>query len=263
MRPTGSKIIDFGVILIFCNSSAAVKRCSLLQTIIGLGHKIDNSGWTTTLDAYNMVLNNPKDNPGNISWSDILYTDATTGNLTLEIPSEDRAKKIKDNPWSAAFISYVMKAANTPFPSNASHTGYAQPLKNGYGGWKTLNPATTPLQVGDLILQNRDGNNLTFNSTWSGFSHGDIITEVTVSSANGIGGNVSNSVYKSSFILRNKILVSSNFFVVLRPPESYISTIVSIANQEYNTWSTNKWKETSPAAYPTLSKYYNTVNIKI
>ena len=243
------------------------KGVKLLQTIIGLGHKIDNSGWTTTLDAYNMVLNNPKDNPGNISWSDILYTDATTGNLTLEIPSEDRAKKIKDNPWSAAFISYVMKAANTPFASNASHTGYAQALRGGTGGWKALNPAITPLQVGDLVLQNRKDekgnlNTLTFNSsTWSGFSHGDIITEVTVSSANGIGGNVSDTVFKSGFKLRNKILVSSDFFVVLRPPSNYVNTIVSTANQEYNTWSTNKWNEKSPAAFTTLLKYYDTVGL--
>jgi hypothetical protein len=49
-----------------------------------------------------MVLNNPKDNPGNISWSDILYTDATTGNLTLDIPTPDGISQAsKDNTATA------------------------------------------------------------------------------------------------------------------------------------------------------------------
>ena len=231
----------------------------LLQTVIGLGHKIDSNGWTTTLDAYNMVLNNPE----GVRWSSLINKNATTGRSTIEVPSPSTAKKISDIPWSAAFISYVMKAANTPFPSSASHTGYAQPLKNGYGGWKALNPAITPLEAGDIIIQNRSGNNLTFNSNWSGNSHGDVVIEVTNSTAKGIGGNVSQTVYKSSFNLNKGKLASSDFFAILRPSKAYVNQILAIANQEYNTWSTNKWKETDPAAYSTISKYYSTVNIKV
>ena len=67
--------------------------------------------------------------------------------------------------------------------------------------------------------------------------------------------------FKSGFKLKNKILVSSDFFVVLRPPSNYVNTIVSTANQEYNTWSTNKWNEKSPAAFTTLLKYYDTVGL--
>jgi hypothetical protein len=235
------------------------KGVKLLQTIIGLSHKIDNNGWTTTLDAYNMVLNNPE----GIKWSSLINKNTTTGRTTIEVPSPSTARKISDTPWSAAFISYVMKTSNTPFPSSASHTGYAQPLRNGYGGWKTLNPATTPLEAGDIILQNRSGNTLTFDSNWSGNSHGDIITEVTNSTAKGIGGNVAQTVYKSSFNLNKGKLASSNFFAILRPSKAYVNQILAVVNQEYNTWNTNKWKETDPAAYSTISKYYSTVNIKV
>ena len=237
----------------------------LLQTIIGLGHKIDSNGWTTTLDAYNMVLNNPE----GITWNKLISKNPSTGNNEITILSSTTIKTIEAKPWSAAFISYVMKASKTPFSLSASHTIYAQALRGGTGGWKALDPKTTQLQVGDLVLQNRkdekgNNNTLTFNSsTWSGSSHGDIITEITIDSANGIGGNVSDTVYKSRFTLRNKILTSSNFFVVLRPPSYYVNTIVSIANQEYAIWSTNKWKETDPVAFSTISKYYDTVGIKI
>jgi hypothetical protein len=206
-----------------------------------------------------MVLNNPE----GMTWDKFINKNTSTGKIELVVASSSTIKKISDIPWSAAFISYVMKAAGVPFSSNAAHTGYAQALRSGTGGWKTLNPATTSLKIGDLILQNRSGNKLTFNSNWSGYSHGDIVTNLTVSSANGIGGNVSNTVFKSEFPLRKGILVSSDFFVVLRPPESFVSPIISIANQEYATWSTNKWKEIDPAAYSTISKYYNTVNIKV
>jgi hypothetical protein len=59
------------------------KGVRLLQTIIGLSHKIDNNGWTTTLDAYNMVLNNPQ----GIKWSSLISKNPTTGTSTLFIPN--------------------------------------------------------------------------------------------------------------------------------------------------------------------------------
>jgi len=69
------------------------KGVRLLQTIIGLSHKIDNNSWTTTLDAYNMVLNNPE----GISW-DNLVKKSSTGRSTFEVPTQASiAQTSKDN----------------------------------------------------------------------------------------------------------------------------------------------------------------------
>jgi hypothetical protein len=68
------------------------KGVKLLQTIIGLSHKIDNNGWTTTLDAYNMVLNNPQ----GIKWSSLISKNPTTGASTLFIPNTTLPVSTKD-----------------------------------------------------------------------------------------------------------------------------------------------------------------------
>jgi hypothetical protein len=74
------------------------KGVRLLQTIIGLGHKIDSNGWTTTLDAYNMVLNNPE----GITWNKLISKNPSTGNTTLNIPTASGiAQASKDNTATA------------------------------------------------------------------------------------------------------------------------------------------------------------------
>jgi len=168
-------------------------------------------------------------------------------------------------PWSAAFISYIMKEAGVSnFPSDASHADYAQALRLNNNGFQVLDPANTALKLGDLVIANRNGNRLTFKSKeWSGYSHGDIISSISGDTAVGIGGNIGQSVSTTSIGLVNGKLGRSDYYVVLRPPQGNVNSIVTAVVTEYNLWRTNRWRETSPAALPTLRKYYKTVGINV
>ena len=179
-------------------------------------------------------------------------------------------------PWSAAFVSYVMKISNVPFPAQGSHTGYAQSLRTNPSGWEVLNPANTRLQVGDIIVSNREGNNKEFtspdwqapiNSRGQSPSHGDIVVrlegstyaansnEIASGEAIAIGGNLSQKVGQAKYsILNSTLLQGSDAFVILRPPSGFANKIVTVANGELARWKS--WTENNPAAYDTLKVYY-------
>jgi hypothetical protein len=177
------------------------------------------------------------------------------------VATENGNAYIKDTPWSAAFISYVAGSASPSFPTSGAHVGYAQAVKNGnVSGWTALDPATTQLQPGDIIIKNRNGANNTFNSSnWDGTSHGDVVTNVnTDGSATVIGGNVSDTVSQRT------ITPNSNDFAVIRPTDPTVAqNVVNNAQQEYNTWSSNNWNEQSPGAFDTISKYYAAGNLAV
>jgi len=170
----------------------------------------------------------------------------------------------KANPWSAAFISYVIKTAGiSDFPVNASHALYAEALRKNPSKFQVLDPSITTIQVGDLVVANRDGNTLAFRTgKWSGNTHGDIITSISGNTAKGIGGNIGQSVGVTNIGLVNGKLGRSDYFVVLRPTEK-VSSIVNVAEEEYNKWKKDRWKETTPAALSTLREYYKVVGITI
>lgn len=238
--------------------------------ITGLEHTIQNNTWTTDVranmyyvkrtDEYIAKKGNQEQAPKFKDVPQALLADGSNLSGT-----------ISDTPWSAAFISYVMKQASVDFPVNAAHTGYAQSLRNNTRGFSVLNPKNTTVQIGDIIVQNRSGNNLTYSTDpWTGFSHGDIIVSLVGNSstnnyttAYAIGGNVNQTVFKSVFQLGNSILIKPGFFVILRPPSQYASTIVSIANREYDLWQRNNWTELSADAYSTIKQYYSTVSINV
>jgi hypothetical protein len=228
--------------------------------VTGLTHTIQNNEWLTKIKGQMIKLREPFEQvtaaalKGEIQKQIIQVTNG--GGLTAAFN--------KANPWSAAFISYVMKIAGVSnFPFNANHANYAQALRSGSNAFKALDPANTILQVGDLVVANRNSNSLTFGSKkWSGDGHGDIISNISGNVATGIGGNISETVFATSIGLVNGKLGKSDYFVILRP-QSNVSSIVSTAVAEYELWKTNRWKETSPAALPTLRKYYETVGIKI
>lgn len=176
---------------------------------------------------------------------------------TNTLPSNTQAF-INNTPWSAGFISYVMNSAKVPFPAAGAHTAYAQSVRKGFSGWQALDPRTTRVQPGDVIVQNRSNNTLSYSTgTWSGASHGDVVTEVSSGKVTAVGGNVSDRVKASVFNLNaNGTLQSSNFFTILRPPASSVNNITTAANIELNKWSSNSWKESTPAAFDSLNTYY-------
>lgn len=232
--------------------------------VTGLSHTIDNNEWLTRIKGQMIKLRED-------SLTRVRTFALTAAQTEFAAPSGGTSVSttIANTPWSAGFISYVMTQAGVSFPSNAAHTGYAQSLRNNSRGFQILDPARTVVQVGDIVIQNREGNRLTFASNpWSGFSHGDIVVNVAGNSASAIGGNVNNTVFRSNLPLTNGLLstgtaAAPKFFVILRPPTSFVQAIIRIANREYELWRNNAWRESTVAAIPTLKLYYGTVGILI
>ena len=224
--------------------------------VTGLVHTIQNNEWLTKIKGQMIKLKTPVL---------IATPQQRIDRVQVSLASVTSLNDILTNkPWSAAFISYVMKQAGVSnFPVNALHTAYAQSLRTKPNGFEILDPSKTVIRVGDLIVANRD-NNMTFTTkTWSGNGHGDIVVNITGGTATVVGGNVSQSVSARVLRLTNGRLGKSDYFVILRPPEDKLAAIVTQALSEYNAWKTNKWKETSPGALPYLREYYKTVGITI
>ena len=123
-----------------------------------------------------------------------------------------------EEPWSAAFISYIMQQAGAAagqfgsFNLNRGHDEYikaardnreAQDLMNPF--WLTTLDEVAP-EIGDLLCVNRGGGTVSFDPTVVGGnlptdfrSHADVVTGISVNS-NGdpvivtLGGNLDNSV---------------------------------------------------------------------
>jgi hypothetical protein len=106
-----------------------------------------------------------------------------------------------DQPWSAAFVSWVMVQAGLPgFNPSASHFGYAgDAFRGGTSPFRFMDPDRTPAAVGDLLCYVRS------NATQLGFAglsaflargggalnmHCDIVVSVQPGMLSAIGGNV-------------------------------------------------------------------------
>ena len=110
--------------------------------------------------------------------------------------------------WSASFNSWLMKQAGAGknFKYGAAHSIYIQDAKNnrekGIKTFQAFKPAEEKIEIGDLVCYPRqDG--ITYETPGNYLSHCDIITEITGDKAIGIGGNVSDSVSKSSYKINN------------------------------------------------------------
>jgi hypothetical protein len=180
---------------------------------------------------------------------------------------------IDSTPWSSAFISYVYSNADPNFPKSPTHTGYATGLK-GRDDWEELDPASTKLQPGDIIVNNRSGNKQKFGQdSYSGFSHGDIVTKIDGDKVYAIGGNVDpdnvnpdtpDTVAERSKSLKDGILADSGYFVVLRPKNPQIAQkAVEVATNEKQLWETNKWNEHADTSQSRLQTYYQSGKLGI
>jgi hypothetical protein len=122
-----------------------------------------------------------------------------------------------EEPWSAAFISFCFKAAGAgdAFPYNQGHAGYCRAILSTperFPGLTLSAPATTQVQVGDLIWAARSGPRCrqppkTYEEALAALrkgawfcSHADIVVEVRAGEVDAIGGNVFDSVTKTTFI---------------------------------------------------------------
>ena len=213
-----------------------------------INHDIDIKSWKTTIDTLSVPRHIPKiinygeiKDPEDKKSEEEKYQDYLAEQNEPKEPSGEWEKFVTDTPWSAGFISWVMKESEIQFPYTYAHTIYAQKIRNGGYPWQALDPATTKIKLGDVVIKNRSSNKgteeapnwvmntLTYNSSvWEGSSHGDIVVEVAEEEYSPgvfikytlvIGGNVGNTVkQKKWFLEKNGTLKSKkNVVVVLRP----------------------------------------------
>ena len=140
-----------------------------------------------------------------------------------------------EHPWSAAFISWVMKTAGAgdAFKYSASHSVYTRAAKdnriaNNSNPFKAYRIAELAPQVGDLICKSRAGSGATYDNIRPGMTtHCDIVTEVRPGSIAAVGGNVSNSVAQSNVRTDSGgRIIAPNYFAVIRVDNQQPSTPV-------------------------------------
>lgn len=112
-----------------------------------------------------------------------------------------------DNPWSAAFISYVMvQAGVTTFNTSPAHIDYIRDAYNGTGPFLMMNPATTQPAAGDMLCYVRNTRAIVgYEGLSAAFAnspnlrqaaHCDVVTKVDRPNKlmETVGGNVLNGV---------------------------------------------------------------------
>ena len=139
-------------------------------------------------------------------------------------------------PWSAVFISWCVKqagASSTEFKFAAAHSKFVHTAiknaTNNTGKFRGFAIDKYKPQIGDIIQNNRGGNNFGFEfaKTHDSYeSHSAIVIE-TGQDHNGhyaltVGGNESNSIRQS--IVR----LDQNGFIKQRSSSSYISVIQNL-----------------------------------
>jgi len=122
--------------------------------------------------------------------------------------------KMNDNyyineAWSSAFISYLMRKAGAgdDFKYSQSHSQYiAEAVKNRKENnskkFKGYKPNEVEVKVGDLVCYPRQSG-VSYESKAGYKSHCDLITSIDGNIAVGIGGNLSDSVSKFNYQLKN------------------------------------------------------------
>ena len=110
--------------------------------------------------------------------------------------------------WSSAFISYLMRKAGAgkDFKYAQSHSQYiAEAVKNRKENnskkFKAYKPNEVKVEVGDLVCYPRQSG-VRYDSKAGYMSHCDLVTSIKGNNAVGVGGNVSDSVSKKNYPLK-------------------------------------------------------------
>jgi hypothetical protein len=151
---------------------------------------------------------------------------------------EEGAGIIRDNhyyinqAWSAAFISYLMRksGAGNDFKYSESHSQYISQAvenrkENNTKKFKAYKPNEVQVKVGDLVCYPRQGG-VGYDSKAGYLSHCDLITSIKGDNAVGIGGNLSDSVSKVNYPLKDGKIDKS------KDTKSYGGVFVVIKNNK-------------------------------
>lgn len=130
-----------------------------------------------------------------------------------------------DNPWSSAFVSYVMReaGAGTEFQYAWAHAVYARAaidnrLNNSPNTFKGYRLNERALEPGDIVVTERDNSGANYDNVRRGMlTHGDIITELQAGQAIAIGGNVNQNVDRKQLAIdAGNHLTEADYFVVIK-----------------------------------------------
>ena len=169
-------------------------------------------------------------------WLDYTESDAAVGNIINQYWCDGVAmcnftnnQVIEDGfnneyPWSAAFVSWVMKASGADsFPANASHSNYIIETtinrevdpKEDFTAWALGEQKPEP---SDIVCANRGNSNATYGNVSSGMPlHCDIVTKVNSDTIEVVGGNISNRVERKTLSLNAEGYLNENkYFVIIK-----------------------------------------------
>ncbi|HEV8544244.1 MAG TPA: DUF2272 domain-containing protein [Verrucomicrobiae bacterium] len=131
------------------------------------------------------------------------------------------------NPWSAAFISYVMReaGAGSEFPYASAHAAYIRAaidnrlnqVRSIFQGFRLVERA---LELGDIIARSREHSGATYDTVRRGMlTHCDIVTELEPASGvvRAIGGNVHQNVDRKTLSMdTDGHLTTPGYFAVIK-----------------------------------------------
>lgn len=159
-------------------------------------------------------------------WKGVNETDPRIQNLLIDMwkaagLSESQAKQFSyKQAWSAAFISYVMiKSGYKNFPVSTMHSCFAAKIKAGnYPEFELKRVNNYAPQVGDILMLNRNGGKLTYDSFRCGdSSHSDIVTKIENGYCHTVGANLSNQIMERKVRQNaNGTINNSLYFAIIK-----------------------------------------------
>jgi GH24 family phage-related lysozyme (muramidase) len=89
----------------------------LLQTVVGISHKVGSGDWTTTIDAYNIIANDTK---GDIEFDKLISLNPTTGVTTIGASANTVVENLQlsGDYRNRAFSFIASKEQFTEFATN-------------------------------------------------------------------------------------------------------------------------------------------------
>lgn len=133
------------------------------------------------------------------------------------------------DPWSAVFISYLMKKGDADFPNSASHHGYAESALYGVKGYELFAldaGLVIRAEVGDILIYPRRSES---NPTTA--SHGNVIYRVDKGIAHLIGGNLGKE-YQGT-VKVSEIKLSNDYYIDDTTKTGEYKLLVKKTNNKY------------------------------
>ncbi|GAB5405944.1 MAG: hypothetical protein Aurels2KO_41750 [Aureliella sp.] len=138
-------------------------------------------------------------------------------NLDYTVDEIQTTKFQSSNPWSAAFVSWVMMRAGAgdQFAYSAAHWRYTAAAKenrvaNNKNPFKAYRPTERALKNSTIVVKRRSDSTATYDNVQLGHkTHGDIVVGFDAGEVLTIGGNVGNSVRVTKFPINNKRFIAT------------------------------------------------------